>query len=105
MSVAHISLCTVQRRGDAGVSAADAQFAASKCETKTLSASSQATAMTGSLGEIWVVSVNADTMIKFGSSPTAVAGGGDGHHFLPSGTTREFNCSASGEKCAVILQA
>jgi hypothetical protein len=105
MSIAHITLNNVTRRAQAGVTAADSVLAAARAETKTLSSSSQATTMTGAVGDVWVVAVNADTMVSFGSSPTAVAAGGSLQHFLPSGTTREFNVSAAAEKCAVILQA
>jgi hypothetical protein len=105
MSIAHIELVTKRAAGRAGVMAADSKLAAGKAETKTLSAASQATAMAAADGDTWVISVNADTMIAFAAAPVAVAGGGDGMRFLPSGTTREFNATDAGEKCAVILQA
>lgn len=103
MAIAHIELVTVVARSQAGVTAADAIPRAS--ETKTLSGSSQATTMTGALGEIWVVSVSGDCLLIFGSSPTALAAGGTTHHFIPAGGSREFNVSAASQKLAVISPA
>jgi hypothetical protein len=106
MSICHVELTGVVRRNDANVTAADSQLAANHAETLTLSSTQARTTITGTLGEIWVVSVNADTMIKIATgSPSALAAGGDLMRFLPSGTTREFNVSVTGEKLSAILQA
>jgi hypothetical protein len=103
MTYAHITLNRVVRRNDANVTAADSIPVGA--ETKTLSGTSQATNMTGALGDIWVIAATGDCFVIFNSNPTALATGGTTHHLIPSGTTREFNCSAASEKCAVISPA
>lgn len=103
-SYCHITKVTKRAAANAGVMAADATLAASSAETIALSGASQRTTMTASPGETWVIAVNADTFVKIATgAPSANGAGGDLHHFLPSGTTREFNASGDAEKVAAIL--
>ena len=100
MAIANICKVTARNRGATGVDAPDSL--ATTTETKTLSASSQATTMTASPGEIWSVTANGDCLVLSGTAPTALAAGGSTHQFVPSGQTRFFNATVASEKLAVI---
>lgn len=73
-------------------------------ESITASGTSQATTMTGNVGQVWEIqTLTAAIEVVFGSAPTAAAGASS--RKLAADQIYHFAVSANGEKCAVILAA
>lgn len=101
MATLHIELSTVQGRALTGMTLPIPDSVEVGADTKTTSASSQLSDLTGQPGQVWTVTAaGGDVLLKAGAgSPTAAP---DTGRRLQDGQQRDFAVTVANEKLAFI---
>lgn len=100
MATLHIELSVVNARAITGATLPVADSADVGADTKTTSAVSQLSDLTGQLGQIWTVTATGgNVFLNFGAG-TPVAASDDGRMIL-DGQTRDFAVSVANERLAL----